>query len=149
MIKGVDYPGVCTVFYCHDGQGNWVFHKRSKNTRDEHGAWDTGSGSLEFGLTLEENVLKEVQEEYGCRGIIEEQLAATAVMREWQGNQTHWIAIPFIVRVNPKEVRIGEPEAMDEIGWFALDNLPQPLHTGFAGMLPAYRIHLERYSKKN
>lgn len=38
--------------------------------------WDPGSGQLELGLTLEENVLKECKEEYGCKGIIQEQLPA-------------------------------------------------------------------------
>ena len=28
---GVDYIGVTVVFYCHDGKGNFLMHKRSKN----------------------------------------------------------------------------------------------------------------------
>ena len=56
MKPGIDYIGVSTPFYCHDGQGNFLFHKRSQKCRDEQGRWDTGSGKLEFGLTVEENV---------------------------------------------------------------------------------------------
>ena len=26
MIKGIDYTGVTITFYCHDGEGNYLFH---------------------------------------------------------------------------------------------------------------------------
>ena len=131
MKPGIDYVGVSTPFYCNDGKGNFLFHKRSKNCRDEQGRWDPGSGQLEFGITLEENVLKEVAEEYGCTGIIQERLPAHDIFREHNGIKTHWVAIPFFIQVSPEEVKNNEPEKIDEIGWFTLDNLPEPLHTGF------------------
>jgi hypothetical protein len=68
MNPGIDYVGITTVFFCHDGKGNFLFHKRSNKCRDEHGRWDLGSGKLEHGrwdlgsgklehgLTLRENV---------------------------------------------------------------------------------------------
>ena len=76
MKTGVDHVSIGTSFYCYDGKGNWLLHKRSKNCHDEVGVWDSGGGKLEFGLTLEENVLKEIKEEYGCDAIIERQLPA-------------------------------------------------------------------------
>lgn len=42
MKPGVDYIGVCVVYLCHDGQGNFVMNKRGKNCRDEVGKWDIG-----------------------------------------------------------------------------------------------------------
>jgi hypothetical protein len=33
------------------------------------------------------------------------------------------------VRVDPAIVRIGEPERIDEIGWYKPDQLPSPLHS--------------------
>ncbi len=57
MKIGFDYCGITTPFYCHDGNGNILMHKRTKECRDEHERWDTGSGKLEFDLSLEENVL--------------------------------------------------------------------------------------------
>jgi 8-oxo-dGTP pyrophosphatase MutT (NUDIX family) len=70
MNIGVDFIGITTPFYCHDGNGNILMHKRSSNCRDEQGRWDAGSGKLEQSLSLEENVLQEVLEEYGCKGEI-------------------------------------------------------------------------------
>jgi ADP-ribose pyrophosphatase YjhB (NUDIX family) len=129
LRPGIDYTGVTVTFYCHDGKGNWLYHKRSKNCRDEQGAWDCGGGKLEFGEDLEEGVLREIKEEYGCEGTIQVQLPAISRVRGVNGTQTHWISIAFIVLVNPDDVSIAEPQAIDGLGWFKLDNLPQPLHT--------------------
>ncbi len=71
MKKGVDYTGVCVVFYCHDGQENVLMHKRSNKCRDEFGRWDIGGGGFEF----------------------------------------------------------GEPEKIEELGWFTLSELPSPIHS--------------------
>ncbi len=60
LKPGVDYIGVTTSFYCNDGKGNFLLHKRSKNTRDENGRWDPGGGQLEFGEKPEKGVLREV-----------------------------------------------------------------------------------------
>lgn len=87
LRPGIDYIAISTPFYCNDGKGNFVFHKRSKSCRDEQGAWDPGSGKLEFGLTPEQNVLQEILEEYGCKGTIQEQLPAHSIFRELNGKK--------------------------------------------------------------
>lgn len=147
MKAGIDFIGITTPFYCHDGNGRVLFHKRSNNCRDEHGRWDTGSGELEFGLTPEENVLKEVLEEYGCHGEIQERLPAHSIFREWEDKKTHWLAIPFFIKVNPLEVRNNDPEKISEIDWFTLDNLPTPLHTGFCFTFTNYKKYFDKYKK--
>jgi 8-oxo-dGTP diphosphatase len=146
MKPGLDYIGVSTPFYCHDGQGNFLFHKRTNNCRDEKGRWDNGSGQLEQQLSISENVLKEVQEEYGCKGVIEEQLPPLDIFREEEGIKTHWLAIPFIIRVKREEIKNNEPDHISEIGWFKLDNLPQPLHQGSAYTLNKYQEYFKKYS---
>lgn len=128
---GFDYTGISTVFYCTDGKGNWLMHKRSKNCRDEQGRWDTGSGQLKFGEDPSDGVLREVREEYGCKGNLLEQLLPISVVRTFDGKKTHWLAVPFIVLVDPKEVVNNEPHKLDELGWFRLTNLPTPLHSAF------------------
>lgn len=145
MKIGVDYVGITTPFYCNDGQGNFLLHRRSKNCRDEQEKWDPGSGELDFGMSLEENVLREIAEEYGCQGEIQERLPAHNIFREHNGIKTHWVAVPFFVKINPKEVKNNEPNKIDEIGWFRLDSLPKPLHTGFQFTLAQFREHFEKY----
>ncbi len=145
MNPGFDYIGISTPFYCNDGKGNFLLHKRSKNCRDEQGRWDPGSGELEYGMTLEENVLREVMEEYGVIGEIQERLPAHDIFREFDNKKTHWLAIPFFVKVNRTEVRMNEPDKMDELGWFRLDNFPSPLHTGFKFSFEKYREYFIKY----
>ena len=100
MKIGYDYVGITTPFYCHDGEGNLLMHKRGLQCRDEQGKWDPGGGKLEFNLLVEENVLQEVREEYGCKGEISERLPAHDIFRMFNGVKTHWIAMPFIIKVN-------------------------------------------------
>lgn len=98
MKLGIDYIGISTPFFCNDGNGNFLFQKRGKKARDERGTWDCGSGAVEHGSTLEENVLREVFEEYGCKGEIQEQLPPHDFFREFNGVKTHWLAVPFLLK---------------------------------------------------
>ncbi len=147
MIAGIDYIGITTPFYCNDGRGNFLLHKRSKNCRDERGHWDPGGGQLEFGQTLKESVLREVKEEYGCQGKIQEALPAHSILRKDNRKITHWVAAPFFVLVDKKFVKINEPDKIDEIGWFKLNNLPRPLHTGFSGTLKRFIKYFKKYQQ--
>jgi len=103
---------------------------------------------LEFGFTPEENVLREVMEEYGCKGEIQERLPAHSIFREQEGQKTHWLVIPFFIKVNPKEAKNNEPYKIDEIGWFDLDHLPNPLHSGFQLTLNHHKQYFEKYERR-
>lgn len=126
---GIDYIGITTPFYCVDGRGHLLMHKRSMNCRDEKGRWDTGAGQLDFGEDVEHGVLREVKEEYGCSGKILAQVPPHSVIRVQDRVKTHWLAIPHIVLVDPQKVKNNEPHKIEELGWFSLDNLPSPMHT--------------------
>lgn len=147
LKPGIDYIGVTTPFYCHDGKGNFLFHKRSKNCRDEQGRWDMGGGKLEKELTIKENALKEVMEEYGVVGIFQEQLPAQDCIRVDDGQKTHWIAIPSFILVDSKKVKINDPEKIDELGWFRLDKLPFPLHSQFLPYFKKHKSYFKKYMK--
>ncbi len=145
MKPGIDYIGITTPFYCNDGKGNFLFHKRSKNCRDEQGKWDCGGGQVEFGETFEEAVLREIKEEFNCVGTIQESLPVHTIFRTHEGKPTHWVAISFFVLVNREDVTVMEPHKVDDIGWFRLDNLPSPLHSGFAHTFKTYHTYFEKY----
>lgn len=131
LQRGVDYIGVTVNFLVHDGNGKILLHKRSKNCRDEQGRWDIGGGAVEFGETLDDAVRRELKEEL-C--VVPIELTAAQhydAHRIHNGAPTHWIAITYIARVNPDEVKIGEPHKIDDIGWFTKDALPTPRHSMF------------------
>lgn len=143
---GIDYVGISVVFLCHDGKGSILLHKRSNQCRDERGKWDCGGGQLEFGENLETGVLREVREEYCCDGAINEQLPAYSIVRTVKKTKTHWIAIPFIIKVNPKQVAIGDPEKIERIHWFQWNHLPKPLHSGFQRELILFQNHMTPFT---
>jgi len=118
---------VSCVFICHDGAGKVLLARRAAGARDEPGTWDTGAGALEFGETFEAAVAREVAEEYTAEPQEVTMLGVRNVVREEP--LSHWVAVVFAVRVDPAKVRIGEPHKFDELGWFAPDALPTPLHS--------------------
>ena len=148
MKPGIDYVGISTPFYCNDGKGHFVMHKRSDMCRDEKGKWDFGSGQLEFGEQPERSVLREVEEEYGVKGEIQEQLPAHSILREHNGVNTHWLAIPFFIKVDIGKARIMEPDKATDIGIFTLDKLPQPLHSGAQFTMHKYTEQFKKYKTK-
>ena len=142
MKKGEDFIGVCVTYFCHDGKGNFLFNKRGKNCRDENGRWDCGGGGLEFGDNVIDTVKKEIKEEY-CTDVLDlEFLGDEDVHRENNGKKTHWVALDFKVKVDRDKVKNGEPHKFDEIGWFKLDNLPNPLHSCLPQCLERYKNKL-------
>lgn len=147
MRKGIDYIGVTVSFFCHDGNGNFVMHKRSNKCRDEHGKWDCGGGGLEFGLTVEENLQKEIMEEYCAKVLEMEFLGMRDVHRIHNGEKTHWIALDYKVLVDRSEVKIGEPEMCEDLKWFSFENLPEKevLHSQLPIFLDRYREKLLRF----
>ncbi len=49
------------------------------------------------------------------------------------------------MKVDPKEAKNNEPHKIDEIGWFTLDGLPQPLHSGFQYTFNRYKTFFDKY----
>jgi 8-oxo-dGTP diphosphatase len=135
MEKGIDFTGIAVVYLCHDGNGHILLNKRGLNTRDEQGKWDGGGGALELGGTVEETLRKEIKEEYSADILDFQFLGYRDVHREHDDKKTYWVALDFVVRVDRQKVKNGEPHKFDEVGWFTLDNMPSPLHSGFAKFL--------------
>lgn len=129
-MVGVDYIGIGISFFCHDGANNFLLHQRSNSCRDEQGSWDFGGGKIEFGEDFEQSALREIYEEYGCVALLQKQLPPLTFFREHQGLKTHWVSIGFIAQIDPGKATLNEPQSMDRIGWFHIDMLPHPLHSG-------------------
>jgi 8-oxo-dGTP diphosphatase len=130
--KGISFVGVTTVFLCYDKSGRIFLSKRSQQARDEHGKWDPGGGGLKWGSSAEDNLKRELKEEYNADPLQIDFLGYLDVFRELDdGTKTHWVALFFAVLVDPQQVRIMEPELVDDSDWFTLDNLPSPLHSQF------------------
>jgi mutator protein MutT len=63
MQKGIDYIGVSAGAIIFNDKGEIFLSKRSQNTSNERGHWETPGGSVEFGETLEQAAKREILEE--------------------------------------------------------------------------------------
>jgi 8-oxo-dGTP diphosphatase len=142
MTPGVDYPAVTIVFFCHDGQGNYLFNKRSVRCRDEHGCYDPGGGLLELHESVGDLLHRELFEEYNAVPLEYEFLGMREMHRVNAGKKTHWVALDYKVLVDRKQVKNNEPRKFDELVWRKMDSLPAPMHSQFE---VAYEKYKERF----
>lgn len=129
LKKGVDYPAITVCCLLHDGDGNYLLNKRGKNCRDEHGRWDLCGGAVEMGYTVEETIRKEIREEFDTSVLKIEFMGFRDIHRKTEEGPTHWIGLDFKVHINKNNVKNNEPHKFDEIGWFALEKFPDPMHS--------------------
>lgn len=145
MNKGVDHIGVGVVFYCHDGKGNFIMSKRTDKCRDEHGKWDPGGGSVDFGETIISALKREIMEEY-CTDVVDyEFLGFRDVHRiDEKGRKTHWVSFDYKVLVDADKAKNGDPEKHEKIAWFKLDALPHELHSQMPEFVRKYQDKLQQ-----
>ena len=142
--KGLSFVGVSTCFICHDGHGRFFMAKRSKKARDEQGTWEIGGGGLKWGMTALENMQREIKEEYNAESLATKFLGYRDIFRKLEdGTPTHWLALDFAVKVDPKVVKLNEPDMFDDAGWFTVDTLPSPLHSQIPVFFRQYKKGLK------
>lgn len=147
--KGVSYVGVTTCFLMYTREGEFFMAKRSKNARDEHGRWEIQGGGLKWGMTAEENVVREMLEEGGVNPQKIDFLGYRDVFRQLpDGTPTHWLALDFAVLVDKDKVTINEPDMFDDSGWFTLSTQPSPLHSQHETLMKKHRNKLKKIIKK-
>ena len=130
--KGTSFVGISVVFFLHDGKGRIFLNKRSARARDEHGKWSPGGGGVKHGQSIEANMVRELREEFNVDPLKTEFLGYFDAFSTTSHKQpSHWLAMCFAVLVNPDEVKINEPDMIDEADWFTLDTMPSPLHSQF------------------
>lgn len=148
LKPGKDYPGVCVVFFCHDGNGQFVMARRTKDARNEPNTWDIGGGEVEIGVSKATTLCNEIHQEYGVDVVHFEEVGSREVMRPFHepdgsARVVHWYAFDFIVEIPHIGVHIGEPHKFSELDWFTLESLPP--NTELYGTLPDFlRKHNQR-----
>ena len=144
MKKGIDYTGISVICLCHDGQGRYLVEERSDKCRDEHFKWSpVGAGAIEYGETVEDAVRREIKEECDAEAELMEFLGYTESFRtDESGNEIHWLALDFKVKIDPGQVKITEPEKTLQHKWVPISEIPEPQHSLFPEYIEKYKNKL-------
>ena len=137
---GTDYIGVGVGAIVVNDAGELFLSQRGEAATNERGAWEFPGGKVDFGETLRDTLIREFQEEYGMTIEIVELLSVDDHILPAEGQ--HWVSPTYIASSIGEAPRILEPEKCSAIGWFTLDNLPQPLSLISQYNLRDYRAKL-------
>lgn len=122
---GIDYVGVGVGAIVVDDDGKVFLSQRGEQATNERGTWEFPGGKVHFGDTLQETLKREFMEEYGMTLEIMALLSVDDHILEDEGQ--HWVSPTYIARSVGAEPQILEPHKCSAIGWFDIDDLPQPL----------------------
>ncbi len=125
MKPGIDYIGVGVGAFIINDAGEFLLMKRGQNVGTEPGAWALPGGKVNFGETMKETVVRELQEELSVVVEITKQLPSYDYIVS-EENQ-HWLTNIFQTKIISGTPSIQESEKCSEIGWFTFDTLPSPI----------------------
>lgn len=131
---GVDFPGVGCGLVIQRADGRVLLCKRLK--APEAGHWNIVGGKVDHGEPSAEAARREAEEESGLTiGAVEFLCLSEEII---PADRQHWVSLIYLARDFTGEPWLTEPDKLSEIGWFALDDLPQPLSvfskTAFAAL---------------
>ncbi len=119
---GIDFPGL-GVGLAILRDGKLLLCKRMK--APEAGHWNIVGGKVDHMEPAETAARREAEEETGLDigeirylGLTEQRIEA---------DRQHWISLLYVSDDTTGEPQLTEPDKLSEIGWFDLDDLPQPL----------------------
>ncbi|MEH6405454.1 MAG: NUDIX domain-containing protein [Sneathiella sp.] len=97
--------------------------KRLRNP--EAGCWGFPGGKVDFGETVEDAICREIKEELGV-SLTLNGLAHLVNFIDLKEGQ-HWLAPVYKATISNGTPSIMEPDALSELAWYALDELPDNL----------------------
>lgn len=125
MRRGVDFIGVGVGAIIVREDGCLFMAQRGPKARNERGLWEFPGGSVEFGETLRDALVREMREEFGVTIEVGALLTVTDHILPEEGQ--HWVSPSYICRIAEGVPVILEPEKCAAIGWFALDAMPDAI----------------------
>lgn len=119
LKRGVDYIGVGVGAAIINQDKKLFITKRGEKAKNERGKWEIPGGSVEFGETFIQAIIREMREENDCEievvdllGIFDHIIA---------DEKQHWVAPTYICKIKSGEPKILEPEKCAGIGWFTIE----------------------------
>ena len=125
MQRGIDYIGVGVGAVLVDDEGRLFLARRGPQAKNERGLYEFPGGSVEFGETLAQALVREMREEYGIEIAVGELLDVVDHILPQEGQ--HWVSPTYVCTILSGTPRILEPSKCSEIGWFRPDEMPDQL----------------------
>ncbi|ODS52219.1 MAG: DNA mismatch repair protein MutT [Agrobacterium sp. SCN 61-19] len=119
---GIDFPGL-GVGLAILRDGKLLLCKRMK--APEAGHWNIVGGKVDHMERAEIAARRETEEETGLSIGPIRYLGMTEQLIE--ADRQHWISLLYVTDDTSGDPQLTEPDKLSEIGWFDLDDLPQPL----------------------
>jgi len=143
MKAGVDYIGVSVGAVIINDKDEILLLKRSQYAKNEKGKWEAPGGAVDFWEKREDSVKREMKEELGVEIEI---LGILQVVDEMlPADKQHWIGTSYLVRIKGNQKpKIMEPKKHDDIGWYSLDDLPNPISWVTKSDIGCYKKSLGR-----
>lgn len=120
---GVDYIGVGVGGLILDEDNRIFIAQRGPLAKNEQGKWEIPGGSVEFGETFSEALIREIREEIGVVVEVGELLQLSDHLLP--DEQQHWISPSFFCKIVQGEPKIMEPGKTIDFGWFTLEEAEQ------------------------
>ena len=106
--------------------------------------WGSAGGHLEFGESLEDCARREAKEELGV-DVGDMTFLCLANIIDYG---VHYLDIEFLGDIGDQIPRVVEQKSFTETGWFALDQLPEPLFTPVKYAADSLKHGLIYYDKR-
>jgi len=120
---GVDFPGVGCGLVIQREDGRVLLCRRLK--APEAGFWNIVGGKVDSMEASIDAARREAEEESGLKIGAADFLCLAEEIIPADGQ--HWVSLIYLTRDFAGEPRLTEPDKLSDIGWFDLDDLPQPL----------------------
>lgn len=122
VSPGIDFPGVGSGLAVFN-DGKLLLCRRLK--APEAGHWSIVGGKVDHMEPAADAARREAEEESGLK-IHSAQFLCLSEQRI-EADRQHWISLIYVTDDFSGEPQLTEPDKLSEIGWYPLDNLPQPL----------------------
>ena len=121
--------------------------KRAAQKSLGSGHWGSAGGHVEPGETPAEAAIRETKEELG---IVVGNLKFLVCLDEQWKDGRQYVDIIFLADILSGEPKSMEPDKIESVGWFPLDDLPEPMFAPVKIALEALKTgkHYDEYKEQ-
>jgi mutator protein MutT len=141
MRKGIDYIGVGAGALVFNSEGKVLIAQRGHNANNEAGKWDFPGGTVEFGETIQDTLIRELMEELGLEIEIRELLdVVNHIIPE---EKQHWVSASYLAIHKSGEAKILETDKCTDFEWVYIRDINPEILT--KSSMSNYRRYVEKF----